>query len=272
MGLDYDPKWYEKVIYACALNKDFELFNSGDETLVGDRGITLSGGQKARISLARAVYTQREIILLDDPLSAVDAEVSNIIFTECIQKLLKNKTVLLVTHQVSVLSQANKILVLHSGRQIFYGSYDSFLQRSDAIEVIGEMGFEKKNIKVEAKAAPDKAIKPQDKIKIDEEEIIRNMSSAVIYWRYFKYGFKSGFVLILVVLLLLISQAAYLSLVYWPTYWSKQSEEEQENDYYLEIFGMLVGMLYFVGIFRYLTIIHLSYLANKNMHNNGLKV
>ena len=71
--------------------------------MIGDKGVNLSGGQKARIALARAVYTQREVYLLDDPLSAVDAVVSSKLFVRCINGILRNKTRILVTHQQYVL-------------------------------------------------------------------------------------------------------------------------------------------------------------------------
>lgn len=75
-----------------------DLFVKGADTVIGERGINVSGGQKARISLARAVYANADIYLLDDPLSAVDPEVANAIFNECIRGALSNKLVILVTH------------------------------------------------------------------------------------------------------------------------------------------------------------------------------
>ena len=75
-----------------------DLFAKGADTTIGERGINISGGQKARIALARAVYADADIILLDDPLSAVDPHVANAIFHDCIQKTLKDKAVILVTH------------------------------------------------------------------------------------------------------------------------------------------------------------------------------
>ena len=78
--------------------KDMENFSNGEDTVIGERGINISGGQKARISLARAVYADADIYLLDDPLSAVDPEVASKIFTECIEGHLKSKVVVLVTH------------------------------------------------------------------------------------------------------------------------------------------------------------------------------
>lgn len=89
MDQEYDDIWYDQVIKACSLERDFELFGEyRDETVIGDRGITLSGGQKARVSLARAVYANCDIYLLDDPLSAVDPEVCNDLFNLCIRGIL----------------------------------------------------------------------------------------------------------------------------------------------------------------------------------------
>uniref|UniRef100_A0AAX7TYV4 Multidrug resistance-associated protein 4 n=1 Tax=Astatotilapia calliptera TaxID=8154 RepID=A0AAX7TYV4_ASTCA len=111
-GRELNPKKYEQVLRACALKKDLEMFPDGDLTLIGDRGATLSGGQKARVNLARAVYEDADIYLLDDPLSAVDAEVGKHLFDKCICGLLKNKCRILVTHQLRHLREVDQILVL----------------------------------------------------------------------------------------------------------------------------------------------------------------
>lgn len=85
----YIPYRYHQVIKVCALKRDLELLAFGDETIVGERGSNLSGGQRARVNLARAVYRQADIYLLDDPLSAVDSRVGKHIFQQCITGFLK---------------------------------------------------------------------------------------------------------------------------------------------------------------------------------------
>jgi ATP-binding cassette subfamily C (CFTR/MRP) protein 4 len=115
-GEEMDLEKYQKVIRVCALEEDLSLFPHGDQTLVGERGVMLSGGQKARISLARAVYRDADIYLLDDPLSAVDAHVAEHIFNECLLNYLKNKSVVLVTHQVKYLSKVNQVYFIENGK------------------------------------------------------------------------------------------------------------------------------------------------------------
>ncbi|EQC40719.1 hypothetical protein SDRG_01791 [Saprolegnia diclina VS20] len=103
-GRRYDRKKYQAVLDACALTKDVALLPAGDRTEIGQKGINVSGGQKARIALARACYSDADIFLLDAPLSAVDAIVQNDIFTKCILGLLAKKTILLVTHCPEIIS------------------------------------------------------------------------------------------------------------------------------------------------------------------------
>lgn len=110
------------MVDVCALEKDFLQLPSGDETLVGERGISLSGGQRARINLARAVYSEADIYLLDDPLSAVDTHVAKDLFEKCIRGYLKDKTRLLATHQLQFLKYADIIVVVHNVSIYFISS------------------------------------------------------------------------------------------------------------------------------------------------------
>ncbi|CAG9859549.1 unnamed protein product [Phyllotreta striolata] len=124
-GEEYDKKRYNEVIHACALETDFKQFANGDLTIVGDRGASLSGGQKARINLARAVYREADIYLLDDPLSAVDIHVSKHLYDKCINGYLANRTRILVTHQVHYLKNADHIIILNNGHIEDEGNFNT---------------------------------------------------------------------------------------------------------------------------------------------------
>ena len=124
----FDQRRYDEVIKICCLDRDLQLFPEGDKTFVGEKGYTLSGGQKARLSLARAVYNNSDIYLLDDPLSAVDPHVASHIFEECVRKFLRNKTVILVTHQLQFIEKADRIICLKDGSTVIAGSYDEIIR------------------------------------------------------------------------------------------------------------------------------------------------
>lgn len=123
-GQEYNKLNYRQIVKVCALDKDFQQFPQNDKTLVGERGVSLSGGQRARINLARAVYRQADIYLLDDPLSAVDTHVGKQLFDECIVKYLRNKTRILVTHQLQYLKKADLIVVLNDGKIEALGTFE----------------------------------------------------------------------------------------------------------------------------------------------------
>ncbi|XP_063924450.1 probable multidrug resistance-associated protein lethal(2)03659 [Zophobas morio] len=130
-GEEEDEKKYRRVIRACALERDLSLFANGDQTLVGERGVMLSGGQKSRINLARAVYRDADIYLLDDPLAAVDATVAQHIFNECILGYLKDKCVVLVTHHLKYLRNVKKRYIIDKGKVIEEALSESVFMEPD---------------------------------------------------------------------------------------------------------------------------------------------
>lgn len=119
-GQPYDRERYYSVVKVCALERDFAQFPYGDKTLVGERGVSLSGGQRARINLARAIYRRADVYLFDDPLSAVDPHVSKHLFDECITTYLEGKTRILVTHQVQYLKNADLIIIINNVSCFFF--------------------------------------------------------------------------------------------------------------------------------------------------------
>uniref|UniRef100_A0A670K2R6 ABC-type glutathione-S-conjugate transporter n=1 Tax=Podarcis muralis TaxID=64176 RepID=A0A670K2R6_PODMU len=130
-GQKMDRRWYNRVVEACALEPDLESFPAGSQTEIGEKGINISGGQKQRLSLARAVYKKASIYLLDDPLSAVDSQVGQHIFEQVIgpNGLLKNKTRVLVTNTIHILPKVDNIIVIMNGTISENGSYHELVQR-----------------------------------------------------------------------------------------------------------------------------------------------
>ncbi|KAK9676888.1 hypothetical protein RND81_11G107900 [Saponaria officinalis] len=133
-GKPMDEERYKTAIKSTALDKDIASFSHGDLTEIGQRGINMSGGQKQRIQLARAVYNDADLYLLDDPFSAVDAHTAATLFHDGVMGALKQKTVILVTHQVEFLSEVDMILVMKDGEVTQCGSYQELLTAGTAFE------------------------------------------------------------------------------------------------------------------------------------------
>lgn len=142
-GSRFQADFYETTIKACALVEDFAALPDGDETIVGEKGISLSGGQKARLSLARAVYARADIYILDDPLSAVDQHVGRHLIDNVLgaNGLLATKTRVLATNAITVLSQASNITMIRSGEIVEQGTYDAVMtSKSEIYNIIKEFG------------------------------------------------------------------------------------------------------------------------------------
>lgn len=117
-GADFDRERYEAVIEACSLRRDLEILDAGDQTEIGEKGITLSGGQKQRVSLARAFYSNSRHLILDDCLSAVDSHTAKWIYEHClVGPVSENRTIILVSHNVALtIQQAAQVIVMDNGR------------------------------------------------------------------------------------------------------------------------------------------------------------
>lgn len=122
-GLTYDEYRYSSVIKACQLEEDFAQFPEKDKTHLVEGGVTLSGGQRARVGLARAVYKDADLYLLDAPFTHLDIVTEKEIFERCVCKLMASKTRIVVTSKLEHLKRADKILLLHNGDCYFYGTF-----------------------------------------------------------------------------------------------------------------------------------------------------
>ncbi|XP_069129773.1 ATP-binding cassette sub-family C member 5-like isoform X1 [Argopecten irradians] len=157
-GRPYKKELYTKVVHACGLDPDIRLLANGDLTEIGDKGINLSGGQKQRVSLARAVYSESEIYLLDDPLSAVDVHVGQHLFHKCIDKVLKDKTVVLVTHQLQYLKHCDEIYVMDDGKITEHGTHEELLVLHGQYTKV----MEQYNSKMDINTADDNSLEDDD--------------------------------------------------------------------------------------------------------------
>ncbi|KAF5016968.1 hypothetical protein F66182_11187, partial [Fusarium sp. NRRL 66182] len=184
-GKEFDETWYNIVVDACALRPDFDVFPNGDSTEIGERGITVSGGQKQRLNIARAIYFDSDIILMDDPLSAVDAHVGRHIMDQAICGLLKDKCRILATHQLHVLSRCDRIVVMDDGHINAVDTFDNLMrdnllfqrlmstttqdQENDNEKDEEEVGDEIDEIEKE-EAVPAKKIKPGKQTALMQQE------------------------------------------------------------------------------------------------------
>lgn len=206
---------YKEVINVCALDRDFRIFPYGDNTIVGERGVLLSGGQKARICLARAVYKDADIYLLDDPLSAVDTNVGKQLFEECIRGFLKRKCVILVTHQLQYLGNVDKLVVLENGKIIAEGTYENLSQQGH----FGNLLLNKDDADEEDTISHTKGIESDA---VDETETKEQMSYGVIKGRVYKAYISNGggtWVFVIVLMLFFITQVFASLLDYFTTFW-----------------------------------------------------
>ncbi|XP_035537849.1 multidrug resistance-associated protein 9 [Morone saxatilis] len=176
MGEPFDQTKYDRVVDVCNLRADLTILPYGDQTEIGERGLNLSGGQKQRISLARAVYSNKDIFLLDDPLSAVDAHVGKHIFEECIKKELQGKSVILVTHQLQYLEFCDDILVLEDGEVREAGDHQALMKANGRYaQLISNYQMEQAKTQKE-----EDEVSPQDAAQLKEVELRDRADSGIV--------------------------------------------------------------------------------------------
>ncbi|PIN11315.1 Multidrug resistance-associated protein/mitoxantrone resistance protein, ABC superfamily [Handroanthus impetiginosus] len=171
-GLPMKGERYKEVIRVCCLEKELEMMEFGDQTEIGERGINLSGGQKQRIQLARAVYQDCDIYLLDDVFSAVDAHTGSDLFKECVRGVLRDKTIILVTHQVDFLHNVDQILVMRDGMIVQSGKYNSLMASGmdfKALVSAHEASMELVDVETTTENKDSPTLSTQKSIKLREE-------------------------------------------------------------------------------------------------------
>ncbi|KAF5294186.1 hypothetical protein FQR65_LT10897 [Abscondita terminalis] len=286
-GDAYDPERYKTVIKICALETDLAIFPYGDRTIVGEKGNSLSGGQKARINLARSIYKHADIYLLDDPLSAVDTKVGKQLFHQCIKGFLKDKLCFLITHQLQFLKEADRILILKEGQIMGQGSYDE-LQTSgldfakllqEFTEVEDQTPKDKKTASRQSSVSTElDNFNDEDAPHLEKEALTTGEIKASTYLYYLKAG-GSWFFIFLVALGFLISQVAINAGEYFVAYWVNKEQHVRESgqnitidrDEIIYIYSGLSGLLIILGLGHTIFFFYYVMRVSINLHDTIFK-
>ncbi|KAE9393212.1 P-loop containing nucleoside triphosphate hydrolase protein [Gymnopus androsaceus JB14] len=259
-----DETRYKKVIHQCALERDLELFQAGDETEVGEKGLTLSGGQKARVTLARAIYSKAEIILLDDILAALDVHTSKWIVDKCFKgDLIKDRTVLMVTHNVGLTqSVAGFVVSMKDGRIVNQGPVSKVLSENEFLEC--QVELEELVEDSEAFEDDDKPLKKptegQGKLIVAEEVQLGGVGWPTM--RLYLKGLGGRYIVLFFVSFigsLTMSELLAIFQTWFLGYWASQYEIHRDDPTQVNVAYYLTGYCHYDFVSRCLLVL-LSFL------------
>ncbi|CAF4743672.1 unnamed protein product [Rotaria sp. Silwood1] len=226
-GKAYDRNLFRNVVKATALDTDFVQLPNEENTLVGDQGVMLSGGQKARVNMARALYRNADIYLLDDPLSAVDVKVAKHLFQKSIKSYLADKICILVTHQIQFLQDATKIIVLNNGEMVHMGTYTDLLASSTSFarllddihqfEQQQSIEFHQQQSIISSTCSDDDEMLILSKTAETKQ---KGMVKRHVYTAYIKAGFGLIMGLFIVIILSSMREATSVFSNWWLAKWS----------------------------------------------------
>ncbi|CAH1105157.1 unnamed protein product [Psylliodes chrysocephalus] len=295
-GQEYDEKRYNEVLNVCALTVDLRRLEKGDQTIVGDGGVNFSKGQQARINLARAVYRNSDIYLLDDCLSSLDSKVNGYIFKKCIMGFLKDKIVIMVTNNINHVKQVygNNILYVESGRtQSLEKQKEAIDKRITYYIDDTDMNYFNEDNDINENDIPDivdekTQLLIQNQQKIEEKSLYYEEKEAGkvkigVYLRYYKHAGGISMLVILTILFILTQGAssfAEKALSWWvnnepivteliKTNQTNTTEYDiavNKRQNYLGIYsGMVVGALFLIILKIYLNY-YFALRASKTLH------
>jgi ATP-binding cassette subfamily C (CFTR/MRP) protein 4 len=256
LGKDYKQAWYDQVVYSCGLDKDFTQLIYGDSTIIGDRGVQISGGQRARISLARALYRDADLLLLDDPLSAVDSKTGRWIYNWAIQGLAikRGATVILTTHQHQFV-KSGKCVAMDKGKLIHVGTYSMCMDvlrelrsrdisaniqeiiAKDEVDDDDDVGNGEKDRKHETHdkfpTTSDNDVTEtltQDSSSNNDNMEVRGKGGVTLNtWRHYEKAIGGRLVSLILACLMLLTQAALILTVVMTASWAHYSQDLVRN-------------------------------------------
>ncbi|KAJ7651661.1 hypothetical protein DFH06DRAFT_1270538 [Mycena polygramma] len=247
----YDEARYQAVIEACALIRDLQVFEAGDMTEIGERGVTLSGGQRARIALARSLYSNAKYIILDDPLAAVDMHTATHIVQNCLTgTFARDRTIILVTHHITLcLPIANYLVELNQGRVLRQGSIKSF-EESGVLQKVVETedyGFQEEEEEVIAVPADNEAdsvsseVQPTKKARSNGKLIeAEARAEGRVSWRtYMTYIRAAGLPSwILTLLLMLLIRLINIGNQVFLAQWGEAYQRDSLASYFVQLYSV----------------------------------
>ncbi|PWN40154.1 hypothetical protein IE81DRAFT_331847 [Ceraceosorus guamensis] len=294
-GLPFEEERYWEVIKMAELEADLLILPQGDLTGIGERGTTLSGGQKARVNLARAIYFDASTLLLDDPLSAVDPHVAKKLFQTILQLRAQGRTVILVTHAVHLLPQCDRIVTMLDGHVAELGTYDDLahadgpFQRlieefggeeeeeeeehlEDEGEAIDDVGLEKSRVgrkKLIRREDMTDASGDKTKALMETEERNTGSISLKVYVAYFKAG-RGEILVPAIIISLILMQGASVMNQYSINWWLSDTLGLPVGAYE-GIYGALGGIQAVFTMFMGLTTGYLTYYSAARLHNDAIE-
>ncbi|KAJ7221013.1 ABC transporter [Mycena haematopus] len=278
-GLPFDEEKYWKAVNDSCLQPDLEMLPNGDLTEVGEKGISLSGGQRQRLNICRSIYSDTDIQIFDDPLSALDAHVGKAVFHNVLQNTLQGKTRILVTHALHFLPYVDYVIAIADGRIVESGTYAELIKNEGEFSrFVAEFGSKEqfqgniaKKEEEDVEAAPQaearkKATAGVGMMQLEERNI--GAVSSGVYKAYVSAG--NGRVLVpLLMLSLVLLQGSNIMSSYFLVYWQERKWPRPES-FYMGIYAMLgisqAITFFLVGsMFAFLT-----YFASQNLHKRAL--
>ncbi|CAF1394631.1 unnamed protein product [Adineta steineri] len=268
LGKAMNDERYKNVIKACCLDVDLENFGEvGDLLIIGDKGVNLSGGQRARISLARALYADADLYLLDDPLAAVDPKVAKNIFDQCIgpRSLLRGKTRILVTHQTHFLVETDQIFLMTNGH-----IEELQMEQIPIMELSNDTSETESFANKETDWVHDAAVIDMNSI-VKNETLVEGAIKWSVWLKLFTAPPLRWFGLLLMIIFMLINEALYDFSNIWLAIWSDQDKKEQQSSFYAYVYLGAIGCTLVVAVIRVSYVYYIMLRSSTHFHNRMLK-
>ncbi|KAJ3319291.1 hypothetical protein HDV06_006399 [Boothiomyces sp. JEL0866] len=271
LNLPLDQSKLDHVVAVSGLESDLKMLADGIKTEIGENGVNLSGGQKARVSLARSLYADADIYLLDDPIAALDAQVGRQVFSKAVKEYLADRTVLLATHQLHYLQEVDEIMVLDQGNLVEYGTFAELNNKPGGIlsKMLEAYRFDEE---VEKKEETDKVKEKKVEVEkgeefITEEEKNEGGIKFEVYWTYLK-NLSLSMISVLAVLYL-VSLGIQIFLPIWLSKWTQDPTGDSNS--YLRIYTIFGGIYAVANTSLFWALIFMSIYASIRYHDGAME-